>query len=195
MNLVLSVSTGTFVPLYRKWLKAITSDRRERGDFNRPRLRHEIASSLCSSQRRLDCGNPLCGFVRIRCPECGEEQLLFFRCKTRSFCPSCHAKRREKWGDFDIWLEEPIDIQPGQFITVTDGIATKYHLVTTLIVDEVDIDGDTVSGTAEHPYAEIRVDAGNPPEPTCRTGTADADGKWTVDFTVPLGQGTSYEVV
>jgi hypothetical protein len=23
-----------------------------------------------------------------------------FSCKTRGFCPSCHAKRREEWGVF-----------------------------------------------------------------------------------------------
>ncbi|HHF52561.1 MAG: transposase zinc-binding domain-containing protein [Candidatus Aminicenantes bacterium] len=30
-----------------------------------------------------------------RCPDCGTERLLMFSCKTRGFCPSCHAKRRE----------------------------------------------------------------------------------------------------
>jgi len=42
----------------------------------------------------------MCGFARIRCPDCGEERLLMFSCKTRGFCPSCHAKRREEWGVF-----------------------------------------------------------------------------------------------
>jgi len=44
-------------------------------------------------ERYLDCGNPKCGFVRIRCPDCGEERLLMFSYRTRGFCPSCHAKR------------------------------------------------------------------------------------------------------
>jgi len=52
-------------------------------------------------ERYLDCGNPLCGFARIRCPECRGEFLLTFSCKTRHFCPSCHAKRRGAWS---IWL-------------------------------------------------------------------------------------------
>ncbi len=47
----------------------------------------------------LDCGNPKCGFARIKCSGCGREKLLMFSCKTRGFCPSCHAKRREEWGD------------------------------------------------------------------------------------------------
>lgn len=38
-------------------------------------------------ERYLDCGNSLCGFAQIRCPDCGEERLLCFSCKTRGFCP------------------------------------------------------------------------------------------------------------
>jgi len=48
----------------------------------------------------LDCGNPKCGFARIRCPDCGTERLLSFSCKVRGFCPSCHAKRCEEWGEW-----------------------------------------------------------------------------------------------
>jgi len=55
--------------------------------------------------RYLDCGNPMCGFARIRCPDCGEERLLMFSCKTRGFCPSCHAKRREEWGE---WMRKEL---------------------------------------------------------------------------------------
>ena len=65
-----------------------------------PRLGYEIAASIRSSQRRLDCGNPRCGFARIRCPHCGEERLLMFSCRTRGFCPSRHAKRLEERGEW-----------------------------------------------------------------------------------------------
>ena len=54
-------------------------------------------------ERYLDCGNPRCGFARIRCPDCREERLLMFSCRTRGFCPSCHAKRLEEWGE---WMRE-----------------------------------------------------------------------------------------
>ncbi|MBE0461453.1 MAG: transposase zinc-binding domain-containing protein [Candidatus Aminicenantes bacterium] len=47
-------------------------------------------------EKYLDCGNPKCGFVRIKCSDYGTERLLMFSCKTRGFCPSCHAKRREE---------------------------------------------------------------------------------------------------
>ena len=56
-------------------------------------------------ERYLDCGNPRCGFARIRCPECGEERLLMFSCRTRGFCPSCHSKRLEEWGE---WMREEL---------------------------------------------------------------------------------------
>jgi ribosomal protein S27E len=48
-------------------------------------------------ERYLDCGNPRCGFARIRCPDCQAERLLMFSCRTRGFCPSCHAKRLEEF--------------------------------------------------------------------------------------------------
>ncbi|NLH76459.1 MAG: IS91 family transposase, partial [Acidobacteria bacterium] len=56
-------------------------------------------------ERYLDCGNPRSGFARIRCPDCHGEHLLTFSCKTRGFCPSCHAKRREEWGR---WVRETL---------------------------------------------------------------------------------------
>ena len=56
-------------------------------------------------ERYLDCGNPRCGFARIRCPDCHAERLLMFSCRTRGFCPSCHAKRLEEWGE---WMREEL---------------------------------------------------------------------------------------
>ena len=44
-------------------------------------------------RRFLDCGLFDSGFARIRCPDCREEYLLAFSCKTRELCPSCAAKR------------------------------------------------------------------------------------------------------
>ena len=44
-------------------------------------------------RRYLDCGLYENGFARIRCPDCAEEYLLAFSCKTRELCPSCAAKR------------------------------------------------------------------------------------------------------
>ena len=44
-------------------------------------------------RRYLDCGLYENGFARVRCPDCHEEYLLAFSCKTRELCPSCAAKR------------------------------------------------------------------------------------------------------
>jgi hypothetical protein len=56
-------------------------------------------------ERYLDCGNPRCGFARIGCPDCHTEHLLMLSCRTRGFCPSCHAKRLEEWGE---WMREEL---------------------------------------------------------------------------------------
>ena len=41
----------------------------------------------------LECGILAYGFVRVKCDECKNEQLVAFSCKKRGFCPSCGAKR------------------------------------------------------------------------------------------------------
>jgi hypothetical protein len=56
-------------------------------------------------ERYLDCGNPRCGFARIRCPDCQAEHLPMFSCRTRGFCPSCHVRRLEEWGE---WMHEEL---------------------------------------------------------------------------------------
>ncbi|MDZ7589748.1 MAG: transposase zinc-binding domain-containing protein [Rubrivivax sp.] len=41
----------------------------------------------------LECGILAHGFLRLRCGECGHDELLAFSCKRRGFCPSCGARR------------------------------------------------------------------------------------------------------
>jgi hypothetical protein len=84
---VLATHFDTFLTKYE------TLFQRRYGYF-RPVIREVV-------ERYLDCANPMCGFARIRCPECSNQYLLTFSCKTRYFCPSCHAKRREAWS---TWL-------------------------------------------------------------------------------------------
>ncbi len=50
--------------------------------------------------RYLRCGIFDYGFARVRCPDCGEEYLLAFSCKCRSFCPSCQKKRQLEFAEF-----------------------------------------------------------------------------------------------
>ncbi len=33
------------------------------------------------------------GFLRLRCVDCGHDNLVAFSCKRRGFCPSCGARR------------------------------------------------------------------------------------------------------
>jgi hypothetical protein len=41
----------------------------------------------------LNCGILNCGFARLRCTQCGQDELLAFSCKGRGFCPSCAGRR------------------------------------------------------------------------------------------------------
>jgi hypothetical protein len=41
----------------------------------------------------LACGILDHGFARVQCDSCAHEYRLAFSCKSRYFCPSCHAKR------------------------------------------------------------------------------------------------------
>ena len=53
----------------------------------------EVPRFVAKALRRyLDCGILAKGFLRVRCTQCGEESLVAFSCKDRSFCPSCTAR-------------------------------------------------------------------------------------------------------
>ncbi len=55
--------------------------------------------------RCLECGVLEAGFARVHCDGCKAEYLLAFSCKTRYFCPSCHAKRLAEW---TLWLGDEL---------------------------------------------------------------------------------------
>ena len=44
-------------------------------------------------RRYLRCGVLAHGFVRVACPQCGEEIVVAYSCKCRGACPSCSARR------------------------------------------------------------------------------------------------------
>lgn len=62
------------------------------------RIRRGFLDRVVSSY--VDCSNFSCGFARVRCPECASEYLVAFSCQTRSFCPSCAAKRAALFGAY-----------------------------------------------------------------------------------------------
>jgi hypothetical protein len=45
----------------------------------------------------LRCGDLHFGFARVWCPTCHHSFLTAFSCDSRTFCPSCEAKRRALW--------------------------------------------------------------------------------------------------
>ncbi len=84
----LSVFYRVFFYYFERFLREYEDRFEKEYGYFRPVIKEVV-------ERYLDCGNPMCEFARIRCPDSGEERLLMFFCKTRGFCPSCHAKRRE----------------------------------------------------------------------------------------------------
>ncbi len=50
--------------------------------------------------RFYDCGVMEAGFARARCPECRAEYFVAFSCQSRTFCPSCSAKRAAVFAAF-----------------------------------------------------------------------------------------------
>lgn len=78
----------------------------------------------------------------------------------------------------------PFDVQAGQTVTMTDGVFTKVHLVTSLTVTRVDAETDVLSGGADdgaRVYCEVWDDH------RYREVTADTEG-WLVDFTQATGE-------
>jgi hypothetical protein len=82
------------------------------------------------------------------------------------------------------------DIQPGDYIEVTDGSMAKGHTVTHLAVDVVDTDADTVTGTA---YPNARVHTWIDGADVYLETEADEFGNWifdySSDFDIVVGTG------
>jgi len=77
--------------------------------------------------RFLDCGLYENGFARIRCPDCAEEYLLAFSCKTRELCPSCAAKRSVATAA--LLAEEVLaDVGHSQWVFVIPKMLRPYFL-------------------------------------------------------------------
>ncbi|MDX1691490.1 MAG: hypothetical protein R3290_10745, partial [Acidimicrobiia bacterium] len=85
----------------------------------------------------------------------------------------------------------PLDI--GSVVEVTDGAATKTLTLSNLLVTDVDVATDTVSGTGT-PGAEIWIgDPFDPDYAASRTVTVQSDGTWFADFTVPGDGGATWD--
>lgn len=73
------------------------------------------------------------------------------------------------------------DVQAGDYIAMTDGTTTKHHQVMNLMITDVSVSADTVSGSAD-PSSDVRVwifDCSG----TCNVSTsANGSGDWVADF-------------
>jgi len=78
-------------------------------------------------RRYLDCGLFENGFARVRCPECHEEYLLAFSCKTRELCPSCAARRAAATA---VLLREEVleEVGHAQWVFVMPKMLRPYFL-------------------------------------------------------------------
>ena len=88
-------------------------------------------------------------------------------------------------GDYWLSIEHEFTIDTGHTVTVTDGVTTKFHVVTALRIHEVDWENNTISGVAE-PGTDVEVRIYDNPNPV-RIETADGNGNWTADFSTAVG--------
>ncbi len=84
--------------------------------------------------------------------------------------------------DFQLW--DIYDIKPGDVVTASDGNITKVHTVTSLTMDDADVDTDIVSGSAE-PGSRVDIWICDDQGCTNRHVYADGGGQWTADFANP----------
>ncbi|MFC2064275.1 PKD domain-containing protein [Chloroflexota bacterium] len=80
-------------------------------------------------------------------------------------------------------LNGAIDIQPGFTIIVSDGVNLKSTIIS-LEISELSISEDTVSGIAE-PFSTVNLLGCSIELCSSRTTTADSEGSWTEDFSIP----------
>ncbi len=79
------------------------------------------------------------------------------------------------------------DIKSGDEVSLTDGLLTKYHVVSSVAITNIDAFMDMVTGTAE-PGSEVQVwarDEGGGGADDVRYETADPSGDWMTDFADP----------
>jgi len=93
---------------------------------------------------------------------------------------------------FDLDLNGVIDIQTGFVVTATDGYLTKTHTVQPLAFTEIDLDADTVHGIATSGQT---INIWTCWQNVCinRDETADANGNWSTNFSIPGEQDWEQE--
>ena len=91
------------------------------------------------------------------------------------------------WDSNQTWVRFALDaftLEPGQLVSMTDGITTKTHTVTDLTVTTIDPVADTIAGTAE-PGSQVEI-GWICEENKCafRRVITNGSGHWLADFSV-----------
>jgi phosphonate transport system substrate-binding protein len=81
--------------------------------------------------------------------------------------------------DGSLSVELSYDVQPDDIVTISDGVTTKIHRIRYLVVNAIDVDMDTISGSTE-PSLGLIVRAPN--DDVSINVTSDENGAWTADF-------------
>jgi hypothetical protein len=95
----------------------------------------------------------------------------------------------DQFFDFRFQLAGVFDIRPGHVVAVSDGIATKTLVVSTLSVTGFDFGTNTVSGTAT-PGGSVSVIT---PSFQLVNTQADGTGAWSATVPAEAAKGTAYE--
>jgi hypothetical protein len=66
-------------------------------------------------RRYLACGILAHGFARVRCSQCGKDELVAFSCTGRGFCPSCGRRRMAETAAHLVDLVVP-DVRVRQWV-------------------------------------------------------------------------------
>ena len=82
-------------------IKNILNDNSNWEKFKREYLSLKIPSNLIDDtieqvEKALGCGDPRNGYSKYRCPDCHDEHIVGFTCKSR-FCSSCGKKYVDNW--------------------------------------------------------------------------------------------------
>ncbi len=97
----------------------------------------------------------------------------------------------DDWGGFEWWWD-PAEFQvaAGQVVTVECDGVTKTHIVTAVVVTELNADTDVVAGTAEPgTWVDVYIYEG-----AHRYVEVDGAGNWAADFTEPDGEENAFDL-
>jgi hypothetical protein len=85
----------------------------------------------------------------------------------------------------EIQFEGLYDVQPGDVVTLTDGVTSKTHIVTSIEITGYDLESDLVFGVADPNSYDLLVYACDDEYCSTRHVNSDGGGHWTADFGNP----------